>query len=708
MVKHSIENANWIWLNTKKHRNLPDPKYTNFCEGHTSKDVYLSQFEKNFVYDKKIARATVEVCADIRFRLWINGKFIGSGPVCSGGDWGNVLPMKYRYFNTFDCVINEKYIDFFADVTSRQLTYCDTSDGKNGFVLSATVIFDDGTQTVVNTDETWQSRIDAAYRFDCFDYTGKENEWNDSEIVNVTRHLKPSEIPNLVEEPISFGFIPITIQADEEKTFFYNLDKIYSVYYLIEIQAENEYNVTIRSCEKDFDDKRYAETVFHGNGNVKFRTIDLSSVGSFKIEIENKGNSPVYIKNVTLLFCHYPVTENGEFDCSDEKLTEIYNMGKHALKICMQTIELDSPMHQENLGCAGDYYIASAMNYFTYGDTRLTRFDIIRIADYLETTKGFYFHTTYSLIYIRMIYEYYLFSGDKDIISRTEKAVTSVLEKMHLVCDEREIICNPVSFMFVDWLKVDDYSMHHPPKALGQTVLNAFYYEGMITAAKLFDIIENEELVRIYINRAKKLKKNFSVFYDEKRGLYFDGLNDEYTPNRFKPANTDKRYYSQHSNTLAVLFDLAPKKERKRILRHILSDEHVIKAQPYFMHFVLEAIYKEKLFDEFGIEQLSRWKYMTNFPKGLVEGWYLCDGYDYDYSHVWSGTPTYQLPSKISGLKILEPGFKKISLSPCLFGLTRADVKIPTPYGNISVSLKKDEEPIIRVPNGIDFTITPQ
>ncbi len=51
---------------------------------------------------------------------------------------------------------------------------------------------------------------------------------------------------------------------------------------------------------------------------------------------------------------------------SDQDLNEIYELGKHTLKICRQTIELDSPMHQENLGCIGDYMIsAEAMALIT-------------------------------------------------------------------------------------------------------------------------------------------------------------------------------------------------------------------------------------------------------------------------------------------------------------------------------------------------------
>ena len=101
---------------------------------------------------------------------------------------------------------------------------------------------------------------------------------------------------------------------------------------------------------------------------------------------------------------------------------------------------------------------------------------------------------------------------------------------------------------------------------------------------------------------------------------------------------------------------------------------------------------------------ISRWYPMIEAsPKGLAEGWISPPDYVFDHSHAFGGTPIYQLPRNLIGLKIIEPGLKKISLKPQLFGLEYADVKIPTPYGVISVTQKAGEAPIIRIPNGIEL-----
>ena len=59
------------------------------------------------------------------------------------------------------------------------------------------------------------------------------------------------------------------------------------------------------------------------------------------------------------------------------------------------------------------------------------------------------------------------------------------------------------------------------------------------------------------------------------------------------------------------------------------------------------------------------------------------------------------LPAKLSGIRILSPGFSRISLKPELYGLQNAFIRIPTRYGAIEIEMKTGEYPRITVPNGI-------
>lgn len=54
---------------------------------------------------------------------------------------------------------------------------------------------------------------------------------------------------------------------------------------------------------------------------------------------------------------------------------------------------------------------------------------------------------------------------------------------------------------------------------------------------------------------------------------------------------------------------------------------------------------------------------------------------------------------------MVENGYKKITLSPALFGLEYAKIKAPTPYGYIKASLNKDGKNEFDIPEEIEYKI---
>ena len=701
-----INSAKWIWLPPNKYF---EPQETATYASLKRKELscYLAEFKKDFVFDKKIEKIIIEISADVKYFLYLNERYVGVGPVTSGGDFRVAEPMPQQYYNVYEERIDCDHVCLRAFVQTLPIVQTDNSQGKhNGFICACQIFFSDDTSTVVYSDESWACRLHTvALGCNTFDYTKELPKWENAEEVVPVWNLFPSEIPNLVEEKICVQQAEIVVEASSFDVLHCELDKIYSVYYTFQVEADGDFEITIYDYEKDSHKKAKAFFV-KGNKSVACRSLVLRSAGAFDVEIKNFGKTRIVVKDSAVQFQHYPCLSKGEFYCSDEKLNQVYDMGRHALKICRQTIELDSPMHQENLSDPGDYLVESLMNYYADGDVKLTRFDIVRIARYLEVSDGYMFHTTYALIWVQMVYDYYTYSGDETILHFVKSALGKLFARYANWTNKKGVIDNPPNYMFVDWILIDEYSMHHPPKALGQTVLNAFYYNALKTAAKIYGIIGEKILQDDCQQKAEILKLGFSIFYDAERGLYFDGSNEDVEENAWLPKNAKKRYYSWHSNTLAVLYDLAPLEKQQEIIRKMVADETLIQPQPYFMHFSIEAIYKAGLFEEIGMKQLDRWKNMTVWKKGLLEVfWEHFEGYSFDYSHAWGGTPTYQLPNKLSGLKILKAGFEKISLQPRLFGLKWAKMKIPTPKGVISLEMKEGEKPVIDVPQGIEYEI---
>ena len=146
-----------------------------------------------------------------------------------------------------------------------------------------------------------------------------------------------------------------------------------------------------------------------------------------------------------------------------------------------------------------------------------------------------------------------------------------------------------------------------PAKGIRAGRIVGIYYQSLVLAEEIERRLGDEARAIEYKTQAVKFKKAFhTTLYDERNGLYFDGLNDDYKPNEWLPTNVSKRYYGVHTNSLAVLYGLCPDNMAAKIMEKVLKDDTLIKPQLYFMHFVLCAIDKCGLFASYGLEQIRR------------------------------------------------------------------------------------------------------
>lgn len=693
----------FIWLSPEHY-----PEYQKKAPNQPV-EFCIAEFRKEIMTPSAVSRIELDVFADVTYSLWCNNRFIGNGPVATGHEMKKEPPTLRQYTNHYTLHPACGKIVLYAEVNPRPLkTFMyEISHGKPCFWLSAKMYLNDGTKLTLETDETWDCRVSSVYStpFDT-DFTRPEQPWTKAVGTESVWNLFPSPIPNLTEEkiyPNERG--SVTVAPHEASEFTVEFDRIYAAHPAFQLNVRDNCTVTLEAKEQE-DLEGFTYNI-KTNRSVTYRSRPYGSIGMYRIRIENNGDRPVVMSDIHAISTHYPDKDESLLITSDERINKLYEVGKHTLQICRQTLHLDSPKHCEPLICPGDYMIESLMAYMTFGDARLTRFDIERIADIIRKQDGVMFHPTYSMFWVQMLYDYYMYTGDISILRECDEAIQTLMRLFHSYLGDNGLIEKAPSYMFVDWIGVDGYSLHHPPKALGQTVLCACYHQGLRLCEKIYLELGNMELTQLYKERADALKIAFhEQLYVPERGLFKDGLN---TPNQvpegeWLPPNNAKVYFSKQANILAVLYGLCKDEaQEKELLCRVMTDDSLTDYQPYFAHFLLDAVVKTDTFDKYGMGIIARWFPMIEAsPKGLAEGWISPPNYIFDHSHAWGGTPVYQLPRNLLGLKIIEPGLKKISLKPQLFGLEYADVQIPTPYGNIRVTQRKGSEPIIYVPNSIE------
>ncbi|MBR5507805.1 MAG: hypothetical protein IKV88_07155 [Clostridia bacterium] len=702
----------WIWLDESLYPQNQITRYSLFHE-NGPENYTVAEFRKTYEYQKQIKSVDMYFSADTRFQLYLNNEILTTGPVMVGGDWlGNDKKRSYFYATHTVIFPNSKKLDFVAKVLMMPIQMCDYSMGHGGFMLRGEITFSDGTKEKITTDKTWIVRKLESYKEPyVYDERIMSGEFHNAQEIADIWNCKAAPIPPMTEEvlkPSDGGLI--YVDAKEKCRKVLEFDRVYAGYVDIHVKTKGEIKIYVK-CKETTGDPSFEEKDFSFEKTVfikdsVYRSFRLHSAAYYDVEIENNSDGPSEVQ-FNLISRYYPINQSGKIVTSDKDLNKVTELCSHNLKICRQSLHLDSPRHCEPLACTGDYYIETLMTLFSYGDMNLAKFDIRRQARMMQENNGRIFHTTYSLIWIYWLFDVYMFTGDKELLSDCQEALDMLLSLFETYMGENGLVETPPDYMFVDWIYVDGFSLHHPPKALGQSCLNMFLYKGIKTAEKIYDILGEHAKAAICNKKAINLQNAVNTYlYDNEKEMYFEGLNtptDESLLNIFMPQNTDKRYYLKHSNILAAYSGICDKKTACNLIDRIMKDEIPGDVQPYFLHFLLEAVYENGLRQKYTLEILEKWKdAIKNCDKGLPEGFIPPDSsYHFDYSHGWGGSPLYSLPKALLGFEIIQPGMKEIQISPNLFGLEFANIKMPTAYGYIDFKLANDNKPYVDAPNQI-------
>ena len=704
----------WIWLPDATYPEHQESRHSWMDREKPEHQYAVVAFSKEYDFGKEIARVELRFSGDTAFALFCNGEHLANGPVLAGGDFlatygREALPQHYA--TEMDLERSEGFkegrMELYAQVRLSPSRCFDFSRGHGGFFLTAHVRFADGTKTVVYTDSTWQAKLLTAYaQSGRFDNSLPEAEPVAAMPVKNIWNCQTAPIPPCtLNWVIPQGGEKLVIPSGQKIEALLPFDMIYAGYLTAKVKTAGRLDVTVccRELHEQGSEERY---VFVRDG--EYMGQEMHSAGGLWVEAENKGDEDA-ILSIAMITSHYPVAECAETVTSDKELNQVLETCVHTLKYCRQSIHLDSPRHCELLACTGDYYIETLMTAFSFGDMRLASFDVRRTAELLRYRDGRMFHTTYSLIWVQMLMDVYRMTGEKELLADCEDALTLLLERFHTYLGDNGIIENPPDYMFIDWLVPDGINMHHPPKALGQTCLNLYYYGALKTASKIFGILGEGSMATRYEERMEELHAAIlENLYDADRGLFFEGLN---TPTRedligeWMPQNVEKRYYRKHANVLAAYFGFFDKARCAQLMERVMEDDTLGVVQPYFSHFLLEALYRSGLREKYTRQYLELWKEpVRECHKGLAEGFYKpTPEYSFDHSHAWGGTPAYALPLALSGLEILEPGYKKIRFDPSLLGMEYAKVQIPTPYGMVELTMEAGKDPVIQIPEGIEL-----
>jgi hypothetical protein len=155
----------------------------------------------------------------------------------------------------------------------------------------------------------------------------------------------------------------------------------------------------------------------------------------------------------------------------------------------------------------------------------------------------------------------------------------------------------------------------------------------------------------------------------------------------------DEALFSQQTNIMAVLVDAVPVAEQPAVMQQVLTDTTLTQATYYFSFYLFEALGKAGMNDRY-IERLEPWQGMLAI--GLTTTPENPEPTRSD-SHAWSAHPNYGLLATVLGVRPAEPGFRSVRIAPQPGPLRRAEGVVPHPLGDIAVRLERVGDQGLRV-----------
>ncbi len=427
------------------------------------------------------------------------------------------------------------------------------------------------------------------------------------------------------------------------------------------------------------------------------------------IRFPQGASEPIRLRGLRCYLNTYPYAYQAQFRCSDALLNDIWEISRHTVRLCSEDTFVDCPSYEQTFW-VGDARNESLFSYTSFGDARLARRCLLLAGESLwrsplvESQVPSAWEdilTAWSLLWTIACEEYYRFTGDIEFLKEVYPAVRQQNQNIHERFINGQGLLEIEAWNMLDWAPMDT------PRTGVVTHQNMWLVEAWRRSARMARILGNDAEADLYLQWAEELKDAINQhLWDEKKQAYIDCVHAD---------GRRSDVISQQTQTVAYLCDIVPDDKRALFERYLtdVPEGWVRVGSPFMMAFTIEAL--EKAGDIQRILHLIRqwWGMMVHagatscwetFPGHLSQEWPTRS-----HCHAWSAAPAFALPSYVLGVRPLEPGFARFEVRPYLGDLEWARGIVPTPRGEVKVSLRREKEKVhleLSVPEGTEAVVS--
>ena len=421
-------------------------------------------------------------------------------------------------------------------------------------------------------------------------------------------------------------------------------------------------------------------------GNSGFRFV--------RIDVEEP-DIDLLLKEVRATFGYRDIPYLGSFKSDNDRLNDIWMTGAYTVHLNMQEYIWDG-VKRDRLVWIGDLHpeLMTVNTVFGYNEVIPKSLDLIR--DTTPVPNWMNGISSYSIWWLLIHKDWYLYQGNLDYLKEQKTYMTTLFNHLITKIDDqgKEMLDGT---RFLDWPS--------SPNVKGVDAgLQALMVMAMDAGHEMALAMGDKELAGRCAKTSKKLKKYIPDHNQSKQG--------------------------------AALMALAGLMKAEKADKEVLSVGGAQGFSTFYGYYMLEAMAKAGNYQE-AMDIISEyWGAMldlgaTTFwedfhidwtknaaridelvPEGKIDvhsayGDYCYKGFRHSLCHGWASGPTAWLSRHILGVEVVEPGFKKVRITPHLGNLKWVEGTFPTPYGVIQIKHTKGADgkivSDIQVPEGVEL-----
>ena len=434
---------------------------------------------------------------------------------------------------------------------------------------------------------------------------------------------------------------------------------------------------------------KYSATNDHATRDLtltvpRYGQIELGSTGYRFVRIDLLTEGSLWLKEATAVFRYRNIPYLGTFRCSDERLNQIWTTGAYTVHLNMQEYIWDG-IKRDRLIWLGDMHPETSTISTVFGDEESFYASLDLACQQYPLPNWLNGMSAYSMWYLIMQYDWYRHFGNIDFLQKHHDYITGLVDLIDtkVAEDGTETLADS---RFLDWPS--------SPNAAGvESGYRALLCWAMQDAAQLCTILGDEARAKKCGEIESRLRKKILPPNNLKQAAALMAIAGLMEPEQAcsdvisvggpKGFSTFYGYYMLEALALAGRHE-----EALDIISQFWGGMLDMGATTFWEDFDLDWTRQAGRIDEF-------------VPEGKKDihgdfGAYCYVGFRHSFCHGWASGPTAWMSEHVLGVEILEPGCRKVRITPHLGKLQWAEGTYPTPYGQISIRHEKQADGTVK------------